>query len=143
MTVDAEVERFWIQARIEGNLNRLEAVIGQNIQNTVPPPVWSTSADPVQATADVTELLHTGAGTQLTAASELRAAGQPLAQVGDLGIVLDGTGRPRALVRTAGVDLADPHPDLPDAGPVQVEHLELLYPRRRKQRLRRRTKAPV
>lgn len=139
MTSEAAVERFWVQARIEGNLNRLEAVIGQNVQNTVPPPVWSTSADPAAATADVTDLLEAGSLTQVTAVAELESVGQPAAEVGDLGIVLDGEGQPRALVRTAGVDVAGSHPDLPQAdGPVQVERLELLYPRRRKRRARSR-----
>lgn len=142
MTSEAAVERFWIQARIEGNLNRLEAVIGQNVQNTVPPPVWSTSADPATATSDVTDLLEAGTLTQVTAMAELEAVGQPEAEVGDLGIVLDGDGQPRALVRTAGVDVADTHPDLPEAGgQVQVERLELLYPRRGKRRARARATA--
>ncbi|WP_434080440.1 hypothetical protein [Sanguibacter sp. Z1732] len=138
MTSEAAVERFWIQARIEGNLNRLEVVIGQNVQNTVPPPVWSTSPDPATATAEVEELLSSGTMTQAVPVADLTSAGQPPAQVGDLGIVLDGEGEPRALVRTVTVDVAESHPDVPDAaaGTVQVEHLEVLYPRRRKRHAR-------
>src|SRR5690625_2556744 len=67
MTPQTAVERFWVQARVEGKLNRLEAVIGQNVQDTVPPPVWSTSPDPAQATRDVEELLGSGTLTQVFA----------------------------------------------------------------------------
>lgn len=141
MTSQAAVERFWVQARIEGKLNRLEAVIGQNVQDTVPPPVWSTSADPAQASRDVEELLTAGTLTQVFAMADLDDAGQAPAQVGDLGIVLDGDGAPRALVRTAEVSTPPSHPQLPHAaGPVVVERLELLYPRRRK---RSRERAPA
>ena len=133
MTPQTAVERFWVQARVEGKLNRLEAVIGQNVQDTVPPPVWSTSPDPAQATQDVEELLGSGTLTQVFAMADLDAAEQVPAQVGDLGIVLDGTGEPRALVRTAEVSTPDSHPQMPDvSGPLLVERLELLYPRRRK-----------
>ena len=139
MTLQTAVERFWVQARVEGKLNRLEAVIGQNVQDTVPPPVWSSSPDPAQATRDVEELLGSGTLTQVFAMADLDDAEQVPARVGDLGIVLDGAGEPRALVRTAEVSTVDSHPQMPDAiGPVVVERLELLYPRRRK-----RTRDPV
>src|SRR5690625_5590462 len=88
MTPQTAVERFWVQARVEGKLNRREAVIGQNVQDTVPPPVWSTSPDPAQATRDVEELLGSGTLTQVFAMADLDDAEQVPARVGDLGIVL-------------------------------------------------------
>lgn len=128
MTPETAVEHFWVQARTEGKLNRLESILGQSVDSTVPPPVWTTSADPATATADVNELLRSGTLSQAVAVSELQHAGQPPAQVGDLGIVLDGEGQPRALVRTAEVGTTSSHPDLPEvSGDVQVERLELLY----------------
>ena len=140
MTPEDAVEHFWVQARTEGKLNRLESIVGQNVAATVPPPVWTTSPDPATATEDVNELLRSGTLSQAVAVAELQQAGQPPPQVGDLGIVLDGEGQPRALVRTAEVGTTSSHPDLPETtGDVQVERLELLYPRRSKRARERAT----
>src|SRR5690625_4898808 len=113
MTSEDAVELFWVQARIEGKLNRLESILGQNVDATVPPPVWATSVDPAQADADVAELLDVGALTQVIAMADLTEAGQPRARVGDLGIILDSTGTPQALVRTAEVEVVETHPQMP------------------------------
>jgi uncharacterized protein YhfF len=40
-----------------------------------------------------------------TAVAELEAAGEPVPKKGDLSVVLDGAGEPRALIRTTAVDV--------------------------------------
>lgn len=140
MGPDEAVEFFWRQARVKGKLNRLESITGQNVQDSVPPPVWATSADPATATADVEALLESGRLEQVVSVAELDDAGQDQPHIGDLAIVLDGHDEPRALVRTRQVTLADSHPDQPETtGQVVVEDLELLFPRRRRSRDRVKT----
>lgn len=130
MSEQSDVDRFWQNARIEGKLNRLEVVVGQEPHGTVPPPVWASSLDPSQANADVAELLETGQLVTASALTEYEQADVPLPEIGDLAIVLDGSEHPRALVRTVAVTIAADHPDVPaTAGDVVVERLELLYPR--------------
>lgn len=130
MSEQSAIDRFWQNARIEGKLNRLEVVTGQEPHGTVPPPVWASSLDPAQANADVAELLETGGLVTASALTEYEQADVPLPEIGDLAIVLDGSENPRALVRTIAVTIAADHPDVPaSAGEVAVERLELLYPR--------------
>src|SRR5699024_3593882 len=124
-------------ARIEGELNRLESILGQNVDATVPPPVWATSVDPAQPDADVAQLLDVGALTPVVAMPDHTDAGQPRARAGDPGLSRDSTGPPQALVRTAAGKVAETPPQMPHArGRLQGERLKLLYPRRRKRRSR-------
>ncbi len=137
MIDDARIEAFWRNARSKGNIDFLQTLIGQGLHDSVPPPVWATSADPAQATGDIEDLLATGTLVQVVALAELSQADQEPPQVGDLAILLDGQDIPRALVRTAGVEVTDSHEDLPDAGgQVVVERFELVYPKAPKRRAR-------
>jgi len=135
MSSQSAVDQFWTNARIEGKLNRLEVLTGQDPHGTLPPPVWASSPDPAQADADVAELLAGGSLTMASPRADYSTEDLPLPQIGDLAIVLDGTDHPRALVRTSAVNVVAEHPEVP-AGEAVVERLELLYPRRAKSRSR-------
>ena len=70
------------------------------------PLAWSFGATPEMADELLALVL---AGTKTAGASELwdyEDAGDPLPQVGDLSIVLDGASRPRALLRIVDVRIA-------------------------------------
>lgn len=112
------VESYWQVARAHARLQPLPGYFPATPVGAVPPPTWSFGADPVQADAGLSALLD-GTGTSLgVALADLDAAGEPLPEVGTLGIVLDGAGDPRALVVTERVEV----------GAVEaVEHLRVLH----------------
>ncbi|ACQ79673.1 protein of unknown function DUF437 [Beutenbergia cavernae DSM 12333] len=99
---DAELEAFWADARTRGNTNRLEALVGANPRGSVRPPAWSFAAD--AATADLMlEQLLDGSRTAVTSLELADDGDAVVPEPGDLAIVLDGEGHPRALVRTVRV----------------------------------------
>ena len=90
----ASVSEFWRECReIVGGLPEAE------------PEAWGFGATPPQAD-DLLSLVL--AGTKTATASSLRdyeVDGDPVPAAGDLSIVLDGSGVPRALIRTIAVDI--------------------------------------
>ncbi|HLV03123.1 ASCH domain-containing protein [uncultured Georgenia sp.] len=116
---DAAVEAYWATARKRAGLDRLDVVVGQQPLGTVPPPAWSFGSDPTTADARLALLLE-GRKTATASPAQLYGwQGVPLPAPGDLSIVLDGAGRPRALVVTTGVDVV-PFRDV-DAAHVAAE----------------------
>jgi len=91
---EAEIDDFWQEAR---------AAVG--LSDAAVPAAWSFADLP--ALAD--ELLGLVLDGTKTATSSLRwyydEGGETMPAVGDLSIVLDSTGRPRALIRTTEVDV--------------------------------------
>ena len=99
----AQIQEFWELARGRAQRGRLDVVVGGTVASTVPPPAWSFGDNPGLADA-LLGLVLTGEKTgTATAVAELVAAGEPEPQVGDLSIILDGAGSPRALIRTTQV----------------------------------------
>lgn len=103
---DAAVAAYWATARKRAGLNRLDVVVGQQALGTVQPPAWSFGSDPQEADS-LLELVLAGRKTA-TASAEAPYAGQgvPVPAPGDLSIILDGAGRPRALIVTTAVTVA-------------------------------------
>ncbi|GAA2021751.1 ASCH domain-containing protein [Pseudokineococcus marinus] len=100
-----EIVRFWETARSRAGLGRLSVVTGTSAATAVPPPAWAFGADPQQADELLALVLE---GTKTATASarwEYEAEGEELPRPGELSIVLDGAGHPRALVRTTSVDV--------------------------------------
>ncbi len=99
------IDQFWQVARVKARLSTLGGVLGETPAATVPPPAWAFGDSPELAD----ELLDLVLAGTKTATAELvgsyQDAGEPLPAVGDLSIVLDGTGVPRALLRTTTVDV--------------------------------------
>ena len=100
-----DVDAFWNLARFHAKLNPAPGYFGQTAMESVPPPTWSfgdaaSDTPGLDADAELSELLETGEASLDAPASDY---GDELPEVGTLAIVLDGHGRPRALVQTTAV----------------------------------------
>ncbi|MDO5629528.1 MAG: ASCH domain-containing protein [Mobilicoccus sp.] len=98
-----EVESFWADAKIRAKLNVATGYFGPNPHDAMTPPAWSFGGTPAQADALLDLVL---AGRKTATASALwdyEASGEPVPQRGQLSIVLDGQGRPAALIVTTAV----------------------------------------
>ncbi|WP_234985798.1 ASCH domain-containing protein [Demequina sp. NBRC 110051] len=92
--VDPAVTAFWAERRVQ-NPSLPDAL----------PEVWAFGATPEHADALLALVL---AGTKTGTASALwdyEHAGDPIPEVGDLSIILDGAGQPRALLETTAIDI--------------------------------------
>jgi uncharacterized protein YhfF len=97
---DDELDAFWDIAREHADLAGVPVFFGANPVRTLRPPAWAFGATPEQSD----ELLGLVLDGTKTATSSSHAdyvtAGEELPAPGMLGIVLDGAGKPRALVVT-------------------------------------------
>lgn len=105
-TVQAEeITRFWDTARPSAGRTSHGGSVGERAENVVPPPAWAFGDSPALAN-ELLELVL--AGTKTATASlvvEYANASEQLPRRGDLSILLDGEGVPRALIRTTQVDV--------------------------------------
>ena len=99
------IDDFWQLVRGRARLSTLGGVLGETPAATVPPPAWAFGDTPELAD----ELLALVLSGVKTATADLvwsyQAADEPVPAVGDLSIVLDGSGAPRALLRTTKVEV--------------------------------------
>jgi uncharacterized protein YhfF len=98
-----ELAAFWHLARGRAGLGRLAVVVGAGAAASVPPPAWAFGDSPRLADELLALVLDGVKTATTTALAELVDAGEPLPEPGDLSIVLDGRGHPRALIRTTAV----------------------------------------
>ncbi|WP_051681853.1 hypothetical protein [Cellulomonas sp. HZM] len=113
---DDRITAFWQAARGHVGFGKLDGIVGAVPLDVVPPPSFSYG-EGAEADDAVRDIL---AGTRTTtSAPTADFGGGDLPRVGDLAIVLDGSGEPRALVRTTEV--------APGADEV-AETYELVYP---------------
>jgi uncharacterized protein YhfF len=113
-----EIAAFWQLARARAGLGRLAVLVGTGARAAVPPPAWAFGDSPRLAD-ELLDLVLRGVKTATTTALwELTDNGLPLPARGDLSIVLDGRGHPRALIRTTEVRTAR-------FGDVDAEHAHL------------------
>lgn len=102
---DAAVAAYWATARKRAGLNRLDVVVGQQAIGAVQPPAWSFGSDPREADS-LLGLVLSGRKTGTSSAAQPYAVrGEPVPRPGDLSIILDGSGRPRALIVTTAIDV--------------------------------------
>lgn len=102
---DDALELFWAEARKVAGLTRLAAVIGVGATESLTPPAWSFG-DSAEMADELLGLVLAATKTATSSARwEWEADGEPLPEPGDLAIVCDGAGEPRALVRTVAVDV--------------------------------------
>jgi uncharacterized protein YhfF len=100
-----QIQEFWELARIRTGLTRTAVVTGMSAEATVPPPAWAFGDNPRLAD-ELLELVLAGAKTATSSAlAELERDGEPVPRRGDRSILLDGSGRPRALIRTTSVEV--------------------------------------
>jgi uncharacterized protein YhfF len=98
------ITRFWDTARPSAGRTSHGGAVGERAENVVPPPAWSFG-DNTELANELLELVL--AGTKTATASlvvEYDEAGEQLPRKGDLSILLDGEGDPRALIRTTRVE---------------------------------------
>lgn len=99
-----EILEFWETARVRAGEGKVGVVTGFGISATVPPPAWSFGDNPELADGLLAAVL---AGEKTATSSSHWEYGDdvPLPQVGELSIILDGDGHPRALIRTTSIDI--------------------------------------
>jgi len=101
-----QIQEFWEMARGRAKIGRLDVVTGGTVSSTMPPPAWSFGDNPRLADELLSLVLDGTKRATASSLAELDAEGEPLPKKGDLSILLDGSGRPRALIRTTRVDIA-------------------------------------
>lgn len=98
-----QIQTFWDDARLRAKVNRVPGYLGVNAEETLAPPAWSFGA----GADDADQLLDLVlAGTKTATSSAVRDyanAEEARPEAGDLSIITDGSGRPRALIRTTSV----------------------------------------
>lgn len=104
-TTEDPIARFWEVARIRAGLGRIAVVAGPGTAATIAPPAWSFGDTPELADSLLGLVLEGRKTATSTALAEFEEADEALPVAGDLGIVLDGAGRPRALIRTTAVEV--------------------------------------
>lgn len=113
------VEAFWNMASFHAKLNSAPSYFGPTTLEVVPPPAWSFGTTPEQADELVGLVLAGTKTATASAAADYGDGDEPLPEIGSLSIVLDGSGRPRALLETTAVEVV-PF-DLVDAEHARLE----------------------
>ena len=102
---DEAIELFWAEARKVTGLTRLDVIVGTSDTASLTPPAWSFG-DTAEMADELADLVLAGRKTATASALwEWEAEDEDLPRPGDLAIVCDGAGRPRALVRTDDVQV--------------------------------------
>jgi uncharacterized protein YhfF len=134
MTAD-EIDAFWTVARHQTRANPVPGYLGTYSAEALPPPAWAFGATPAQADELLTLVL---AGTKTATAGALwdyEHEDEQLPRVGDLAILLDGSGHPRALVEVTRVDVVpfedvdDEHARLEGEGDGSLAHWRVVHER--------------
>lgn len=132
---DAAVAAYWDTARKRAGLTRLDVVVGQQALGTVQPPAWSFGADAREAD-ELLELVLAGRKTATASAAEpYEVHGIEVPAPGDLSIILDGAGRPRALIVTTEVaivafrDVDADHAAAEGEGDLSLAHWRTVHER--------------
>ncbi|MBD8080440.1 ASCH domain-containing protein [Cellulosimicrobium arenosum] len=99
-----EILEFWEAARSSAKVSRLSVVLGIGVAGSIPPQAWSFGDNPDLADVLVAAVLS-GAKTATSSSAWEYDDATPFPEKGELSILLDGGGRPRALVRTTSVDV--------------------------------------
>ena len=100
---DEAIELFWAEARKVVGLTRLDVIVGTSDTASLTPPAWSYGETAEQADELVGLVLAGDRTATSSALWEWEAEDEDLPRPGDLAIVCDGAGLPRALVRTDAV----------------------------------------
>ena len=125
---EAQVRAFWDLARLHAHLSEVPAYFGPTPLYPAPPPPGSCGAGP--APADELLGLVLAGTTPATAGAlwDYEAEGEDLPDIGALSIVLDSTGRPRALIETTEVqvvpfdEITDEQARLEGEGDLSLEY---------------------
>jgi len=97
-----EILEFWELARRGVGLGWLGVVVGPSPADSVPPPAWAFG-DSAGIADSLLAVVLDGAKTATSSGRWEFEGEESLPREGDLSIILDGRGHPRALVRTTEV----------------------------------------
>jgi uncharacterized protein YhfF len=100
---DHRINAFWAVAHRYADIGDLDVVMGRQWGEAVPPPAWSFGDSPDMADRLLGLVLEGRKTATSGLYQEYVDSGQPLPKVGDLSIIVDGSGRPGALVRDVEV----------------------------------------
>lgn len=104
-TQDTRIADFWDAARGHLGWGKLDTVLGESVTGAVAPQAWSFGDD-ARLADELLALVLAGRKTATsTALVEFTASDEPLPRVGDVSIVVDSAGDPRALLRTTAVEV--------------------------------------
>ena len=93
-----QIQSFWDDARLRAKVNRVPGYLGVNARESLARPVWSFGAGPDDADELLALVL---AGTKTATSSAVRDyedGEEVMPSEGDLSIITDGAGHPRALI---------------------------------------------
>ncbi|MCP2267339.1 ASCH domain-containing protein [Promicromonospora thailandica] len=100
----AEVLDFWAATRQYAGMAKASIVVGHTVNETVPPPAWSFGDEPELAERLLEAVLAGDKTATSSALWDYEDEGVPQPVPGELSIILDGEGHPRALIRTTSVE---------------------------------------
>lgn len=99
------LEAFWTRARTAAKINPLEVLVGQDDTSSLCPPAFCFGSSKEQADS-LCALVVAGTKTATSGwYDSYERVDLPLPQVGELAIVCDGSGEPRALIREKAVEV--------------------------------------
>ncbi len=98
---DLRIAAFWQAARGHVGMGKLDQVMGGSPEDVVPPPSWSYGND-AEAEDLLARVLDGRKTATALAVAELAQVGLEVPRVGDLSIVVDGAGDPRAAAHHGG-----------------------------------------
>ncbi|PYF96725.1 Uncharacterized protein YhfF [Georgenia satyanarayanai] len=130
---DAAVAAYWATARKRAGLNRLDVVVGQQAIGAVQPPAWSFGSDPAEADSLLGLVLAGRKTATSSAAAPYPVRGESVPAPGDLSIILDGAGRPRALIVTTAIEVVPyaavdaAHAAAEGEGDLSLEHWRAVH----------------
>ena len=135
MSDDERVATFWDVARAHARIDGVPTYFGPTPLESVPPPDWSFGAGEGQAD-ELLDLVLAGTKTATASAAwDYEAEDEPLPERGALSIVLDGSGRPRALIETTDVEVvpfdevSEEHARLEGEGDRSLTHWREVHQR--------------
>jgi len=100
---DDRINAFWEVAHRYADIGDLDVVMGRQWGEALPPPSWSFG-DSAEMADRLLELVLAGRKTATSGLlQEYVDEDEPLPKTGDLSIIVDGSGRPRALLRDVEV----------------------------------------
>lgn len=128
-----QLDAFWERARRKLDLDAVPQYMGVRGIDVLRPPAWAFGSTPQQADELLTRVLDGRKTATASSAWDYEAEGEALPEKGTLGIVLDGSARPRALVVTTDVRVvpfeqvdAD-HAAAEGEGDGSLEHWRLVH----------------
>ena len=101
---DLRITAFWQAARGHVGLGKMDSVMGGTPDDVVPPPSWSYGEGP-EAESLLSRVLDGSRIATATLLAQLVAADLDVPRVGDLSIVTDASGEPKAVLRTTSVEV--------------------------------------